>query len=141
SPSETEEAVTMLESLAAQDPKDALALSDLAAAYQVRAQREDRPADLLRSFAAAKRAVALAGQREARLNLALAGELLELHGAPGAVSWTRIRQQLAAAESADPSDFDRLVGTFPDAAQRYLEEEIVPSWAARSGKEAARRLA
>jgi CHAT domain-containing protein len=146
SPNETEEAVEMLESLAARDPGNALVLSDLAAAYQVRAQREDRPADLLRSFAAAERAVALGGRREARLNRALADEGLRLPGPTplpeAAVSSDLVRRRLAAlAGSGEAAAVDPLVATFPDAALRSVEEDLLPGWAAGRGREAAQRLA
>ena len=58
---------------------DGGAMSDLAAAYYVRAQRNDDPADLLRAFDAAERAVALTPRpRGAQFNLALVVEAISL---------------------------------------------------------------
>ncbi|HET9766676.1 MAG TPA: hypothetical protein VFS60_07505, partial [Thermoanaerobaculia bacterium] len=59
---------------------DSTLWSDLAAAYEVRAQRRDRPADWLPAFAAAQRAIAAKppGLPAARFNLALAEEALGL---------------------------------------------------------------
>jgi CHAT domain-containing protein len=59
---------------------EAAAMSDLAGAYYVRAQRKDNPADLLRAFDKAQRAVALKPQPEgAEFNLALILEALSLN--------------------------------------------------------------
>jgi hypothetical protein len=56
------------------------AMSDLAGAYYVRAQRNDTPADLLRAFDAARRAVVLKPQPDgAQFNLALILEALSLN--------------------------------------------------------------
>ena len=58
---------------------DAAAMSDLAAAYYVRAQREDRPSDLLRAFDAAEHALAASPRSPAaRFNYALIEEALGL---------------------------------------------------------------
>jgi CHAT domain-containing protein len=60
---------------------DAAATSDLAAAYYVRAQRKDNPADLLKAFDAARQAVALKPQPTgAEFNYALVLEALSLNG-------------------------------------------------------------
>jgi CHAT domain len=70
-------AVAQLEQAAARSPRDGAILSDLAAAYYVRAQREIEPYDLLRALAAANRAIAAAPTlAEARFNRALALEAL-----------------------------------------------------------------
>ncbi|HYO12486.1 MAG TPA: CHAT domain-containing protein [Thermoanaerobaculia bacterium] len=75
----TDEAVEMLEELTTRTPADPRALSDLAAAYLVRAQRTGRAADLLLSLATAQRATERDGSlAEARFNLALAQEALRL---------------------------------------------------------------
>jgi CHAT domain-containing protein len=64
-------------------------MSDLAAAYYVRAQRQDQPSDLLRAFAAAENAVAAAPQSsDARFNHALIAESLGLSD-EAIASWTR----------------------------------------------------
>jgi CHAT domain-containing protein len=59
---------------------DAAAMSDLAGAYYVRAQRNDNPADLLSAFDAARRAVALTPRPTgAEFNFALILEALSLN--------------------------------------------------------------
>jgi CHAT domain-containing protein len=80
-PDRTEEAVEVLAKLADETPRDARVLSDLSAAYRVRAQRADQPADLLLSFAAAERAVGSSALPEACFNFVLAAESLQLDGA------------------------------------------------------------
>jgi CHAT domain-containing protein len=68
---------------------DGAALSDLAAAYYVRAQRNDDPADLLRAFDAGRRAVALTPRPPgAQFNLALVLEALSLDS-EAADAWRR----------------------------------------------------
>lgn len=73
----TDASIAALENLSR---ADAAALSDLAGAYYVRAQRKDNPADLLRAFDAARRAVVMrplpAG---AQFNFALILEALSLN--------------------------------------------------------------
>lgn len=74
----TDVAVERLEALAGPRP-DAAMLSDLAGAYYIRAQRKDQPSDLIRSLAAADRAVDLQPSlTSARFNRALAEEALGL---------------------------------------------------------------
>jgi CHAT domain-containing protein len=69
-------AITRLERLAAGDPAS---LSDLAAAYYLKAQRDDMPSGFLRAYDAAERAVAVSPRLPAaRFNLALAQEALGL---------------------------------------------------------------
>lgn len=73
----SERAVQMLEQLAAQHPFSAPIRSDLAAAYLVRAQRSDRPPDLLRALEAIESAVRLdPSLAPARFNQALVHEAL-----------------------------------------------------------------
>jgi CHAT domain-containing protein len=76
SPACTDAAVEKLESY--DDSRaDAGLLSDLAGAYYVRAQRDDRPSDFVRALAAAERAVGKNPESSAaRFNLALAEEAL-----------------------------------------------------------------
>ena len=107
----SDEAVEILESLTAEAPADPRLLSDLAAAYLVRARRTDRPEDLPRSLDAAQRAVASdPNLPEARFNLALAQEALQLpagweevvHRNPSSL-WSREaeeRRRRLASESA-----------------------------------------
>ena len=76
---------------------DAAALSDLAGAYYVRAQRKDDPADLLHAFDAARKAVAMKPQPGgAEFNYALILEALALN-AEAIEAW----QRAAAAESGE----------------------------------------
>ncbi|MGH9422106.1 MAG: hypothetical protein ACRD3J_19165, partial [Thermoanaerobaculia bacterium] len=73
----TDAAISALENFSR---ADASALSDLAGAYYVRAQRNDNPADLLRAFDAAQRAVAMQPQPAgAQFNRALVLEALSLN--------------------------------------------------------------
>lgn len=70
---------------------DAGAMSDVAAAYYVRAQREDRPSDFLRALRAAEQAVLAAPQSPAAFfNRALAEEALGLP-AQAILSWDNVR--------------------------------------------------
>lgn len=71
-----EKAVRMLEILAGEHPLDVRIHSDLAAAYFVRAQRLERPVDLIRALEAVEKAVALDSRwPDARWNQA------QIHGA------------------------------------------------------------
>jgi CHAT domain-containing protein len=72
-------AVKALESASAQKPDDARLLSDLAAAYLVRAKQADEPADIPKALEAAERAIVLPdAPPEAYFNRALALESLHL---------------------------------------------------------------
>lgn len=72
-------AVAALEQAVAAAPHDARLLSDLSAAYLVRAQRDDEPLDLMRGLSTAERALHEKGDlAEARFNRALALQLLFL---------------------------------------------------------------
>lgn len=82
----TDAAIAALENLARIDPA---AMSDLAASYYVRAQREDRPSDLLAAFAAAEHAViASPHSPAARFNHALIEEALGL-SEDAVTSWNK----------------------------------------------------
>lgn len=71
---------------------DAPAMSDLAGAYYVRAQRTDNPADLLKAFDAAQRAVAMTPRPAgAQFNLALILEALSLDD-EAVKAWQRAAQ-------------------------------------------------
>jgi CHAT domain-containing protein len=73
----TDAAITRLETFAR---ADAAAMSDLAGAYYVRAQRNDNPADLLNAFDAARKAVVVSPRPAgARFNYALVLEALSLN--------------------------------------------------------------
>ncbi len=128
---------------------------DLAAAYYIRAQRENNPVDLLRAAEAAENATPTAATL---FNRALAYEALELN-ADAVMAWDAFlaierasawaedarkrRQRLVTLDSIDEWDRDakRLVAAvqadnrvlvaeivrhFPTAAQKLLEEEILP---------------
>lgn len=164
-PERIDEVVEMLEALVAESPTDARLRSDLAAVYLVRAQRADRPSDLLRSLEAAQWAAAGTGRPpEAQFNLGLAQEVLHLSsaalhswneylqqesGSPwagearerrrrlrsvenraAATRWPLNKQRLAdAVRFGDRAAIARLIAPFPAAAQRHLEEEVIPAWA------------
>ncbi len=159
----TDAVIARLETLGSGRADGAL-LSDLSAAYYVRAQRRNRPADLLRALDAAGRAVAAAPTLlEAKFNRALAEEALDLdHQA--IASWSELQkidrtqwgveagereQRLVGASSiaaltqwslnqrrlaervvaSDPAAVAQLIAPFPAAAQRYVEDELLPAWA------------
>jgi CHAT domain-containing protein len=82
----TDAAIAALETFSRRNP---VVMSDLAAAYYVRAQRQDQPLDLLRAFDAAENAVAAAPRSpEARFNAALIAEALGLSD-EAIASWTQ----------------------------------------------------
>ncbi len=97
----TDAAIAALETLSRIDPA---AESDLAAAYYIRAQRDDRPSDLLRAFDAAERAVSATPKSQASLfNYALIVEALGL-SEEAAGAWNRfleIDQSRWAAEARE----------------------------------------
>jgi CHAT domain-containing protein len=159
---------------------DARLLSDLAAAYYIRAERNDDPTDFVRSLDASERAVRYAASAALppRFNRALAAEALGLmpdatqwwdevrRGAPNAwtaeaqmhyseltrerarsaaVQWPLNQRRLPeAARRGDARAVRQLVSPYRDAAQRYVEEEVLPAWAAAlrdgRGHEAAQQL-
>lgn len=91
-----EAAVATLKKLADGRQATASVISDLAAAYIVRAQRKDRPSDFVRALDAADRAVKLApGAPAIRFNQALALEALGFDAA-AISSWEFLQQKDAA---------------------------------------------
>jgi CHAT domain-containing protein len=75
STAESEETLTMLEASAHRPPQDALRWNDLAVAHHLRAEREHRPTDRVRAYAAVHRALALDPTNpEALFNRALISE-------------------------------------------------------------------
>ncbi|HEX5757833.1 MAG TPA: CHAT domain-containing protein [Thermoanaerobaculia bacterium] len=158
-------AITTLTALAHQPAPDPRVWSDLAAAFMVRARRQDRPSDLLRALSVARTAVAAPDPPpEALFNLALAEELLQLPwqaartwaiylGRPDDPRWAAAgrsrrdrleRQELRTAATVWPLNRLRLpeavrlgdreavaqlVAPFPGAAQRWVEEQVLPAWA------------
>lgn len=145
--------------------KDAHALSDIAAAYYVRARREQRDSDLLRALEAAERAAAaMPGDATALFNLALTQEALGFSN-DAISSWTALvssdrskwatearahltrlrapipqwsRAELAAAlQRRDHLAVRRLIAPFPSPALDYFEQEVLKS----NDSEAAKILA
>lgn len=162
----TDAVIEKLETLAERRADETL-LSDLAAAYYVRAQRKDQPSDLVRSLAAADRAVHLAPtSAQARFNRALAQEQLGLadqamqswdalrkesyspwtdeaqvhyerlvsaRSRAAATQWQLHKARLpVAARLGDRAAIRQLVDPYRNAAQRYVEEEVLPAWATAS---------
>ncbi len=144
---------------------DAAAMNDVAVAYSVRAQLQDRPSDFLRALDAAEQAVLAAPKLPAaRFNRALLQETLGLseraivswnellesersdwtdearrhrdrliqgRTSNDAARWTRNRAALPAAlRVLDRRTVAQLIAPFPSAAQQYLDEELLPQWAA-----------
>jgi len=144
---------------------DARLLSDLAGAYYIRAQRDDRPSDFVRALDAADRAVHKAKTLSAaRFNRALAEEALGFvedaieswdalrkessHGWAkeaaehyqrlladrsriAATRWKENKERLPlAARLGDRRAVAALVGPYCRASRQYVEDEILPAWAA-----------
>ncbi|HYC60320.1 MAG TPA: CHAT domain-containing protein [Thermoanaerobaculia bacterium] len=143
----TDAALSALERFARVDPN---AMSDVVAAYIVRAQRQDRPSDLLRALEASDHAIAAAPQSPAaHFNRALAQEALGFNDdaiaswnaviAKDRTQWAREarehRDRLTRARAADGAaqwarvrsvnDALPLVEPFPSAALKYLEEQAL----------------
>jgi len=172
----TTAAVEKLETVVESHPS-ASALSDLAAAYTIRAQRNDRPSDFVRALDAADRACAIAPTPAARFNRALAQEALgftddalaswsalktddspwakeaQQHHARVAstirraavTQWPLNKQQLPiVAAAGDRNAVEQLVAPYVNAAQSYVEGEVLPDWAKaleeRRDQEAAAHL-
>jgi CHAT domain-containing protein len=129
--------------------RDATAMSDLAGAYHVRAQRRNQPADFLNAFDAADHAVNAVPQPvHARFNLALAEETLGLttdamavwrtlpNDATARVHVARLQRQLdeqwsparlsAALRAGDRGAVEHIVRLHPSSALRYMEDELLP---------------
>jgi CHAT domain-containing protein len=135
---------------------DAAAMSDLAGAYYVRAQRDDNPADLLNAFDAAEKAVDVKPRPQgAQFNYALILEALSLNAdaidawqRAAAVEegswaeearahraalmakkkeWPEVRAQIdAALDAHDVARTRALIAEFPASAQKHFEEEVLP---------------
>jgi tetratricopeptide (TPR) repeat protein len=118
-------AVAALERFAVIDPA---ALSDLAAAYALRAQREDRPADLLNALDAAQHAVAALPQSAvARFNRALIEESLGL-SAEAINSWNQFLQNSHSPRTAEArNDRDRLLHRTDPTAQWARNQAQLPA--------------
>lgn len=134
----TDAAVSKLETLS-QAGRDPFAVSDLSAAYSIRAQRKDQAADLVRALAAAERAVRLAPtMAEARFNRALAQEALGFTS-DAIRSWDELRRHLPGQWAAEAEQhWKRLTRerTIAAAVQWPLNQERLPG-AARAGDRSA----
>ncbi len=141
---------------------NAQAMSDLAAAYFVRAQRDDNPSDFLRALQVAEQAITVTPNAPAaHFNRALAQEALGLRveaaeswkeflrldrsswanearahlqrlaRPDGAQQWARNRERIPAALAArNEALLAQLIAPFPSSAERYLQLELMPQWAA-----------
>jgi len=157
----TSAAIDRLSALA-NERQDTRVFSDLAAAYYVRAHRDDEPSDLLRSLEAAEKALSLnPALPTAQFNLALAQQSLgfsstahdswrraaRLDRSPwaaeaadraskieqtairrAATTWALNQRRLAEAESFAAPTVQALVNPYPAAAQRHLEQNVLPAW-------------
>lgn len=129
------------------------ALSDLAAAYYLRARRDHDPADFLRALDAGEDAVRHdPNDRDARFNLALTQEALYLRDdalaswkalgndaearaqyermakeSDGTTRWRASHPQLLEAlRTKDKAAIARLIRPFPSSAEAFVEEELLP---------------
>jgi hypothetical protein len=146
-------AISALERFARAEPG---AMSDVVAAYIVRAQREDRPSDLLRALEASEHAIAASPKSPAaHFNRALAQEALGFTD-EAIASWnaviandrsryadeakqhrdrlkrsidgpTQWARNLQRIPTADARTIAQLIEPFPSAALRYFEEEAPQS--------------
>jgi CHAT domain-containing protein len=138
----TDAAVEKLETLARSDG-DAYLLSDLAGAYYVRAQRDDRPSDFVRSLDAADRAFQKAPALPAvRFNRALAQEELGF-SADAIDSWAALRKedsQLWANEAA--RHYEKLLAkrSRAEAVRWALNKQRLPVAAGAGDRNGVRQL-
>lgn len=152
-----QQAIQILQGITEEAPADARVRSDLAAAYIVRAQRGERPEDLVQALGWADEAIRVDGSLPAaRFNRALALEGLSLNEA-AVKAWNEYlildqesgwaqeaRQRRSALSSlfqagwppvrerllgSPPADIGHLIAPFPTASRHFVEEEILPSWA------------
>jgi CHAT domain-containing protein len=133
-------AVKSLESATAQKPEDPRLLSDLAAAYLVRAAQSDEPADIPKALESAERAIALKDPPpEAYFNRALALERLHLVDA-ARKAWGDYLQRDSSSGWADEAR--QHLEALPKARQSSAEEDKARARAAvESGQQAIDRLA
>jgi CHAT domain-containing protein len=138
----TDAAVAKLEALA-RPGSDPRILSDLSAAYYIRAQRKDHPSDFVRSLDAADRSVALApAMTEARFNRALAQEALGF-SADAIESWDALRNESQSSWAAEAgAHHDRLTseGNRAAAFAWSQNKERLPSVAGLGDRAAVRQL-
>jgi CHAT domain-containing protein len=125
----TDEAINALQRFAG---RDARAMSDLAAAYYLRAERQDRPSDYLRAWDAVSHALASAPNLpEARINRDLIEEELGLRTVmrkdDALVQWEYNAGLLTnALRARDRAAVARLIAPFPYAAERYPTKNLTP---------------
>jgi len=133
-------AVKTLESATAQAPKNPRLLSDLAAAYLVRAGRLDEPADLPKALEAAEKAIELEdAPDEAWFNRALALEQLHLVDS-AKKAWEDFLKRDSTSAWADEAR--KHLEELPPAQQSTLEEDRARARAALTeGQTAIDRLA
>ena len=133
-------AVKALESATAQAPKNPRLLSDLAAAYLVRANRLDEPADLPKALEAAEKAIELEdASAEAWFNRALALEQLHLV-ASAKKAWEDFLKRDSTSPWADEAR--KHLEELPPAQQSTIEEDRARARAALAeGPSAVDRLA
>ncbi len=133
-------AVKSLESASAQAPDDALLLSDLSAAYLVRAARSDEPADIPKALEVAERAIALKDPpAEAYFNRALALEQLHLVDA-ARKAWEDYLQRDSSSGWADEAR--QHLEALPKPRQSSAEEDKARVRAAiEGGQQTIDRLA
>ena len=133
-------AVKALESATAQAPKNPRLLSDLAAAYLVRASRLDEPADLPKALEAAEKAIELEdAPAEAWFNRALALEQLHLVDS-AKKAWEDFLQRDSTSGWADEAR--KHLEELPPAQQSTIEEDRARARAALAeGPAAIDRLA
>jgi CHAT domain-containing protein len=138
----TDAAVEKLETLA-KSGADAHLLSDLAGAYYVRAQQDDRPSDFVRSLDAADRAFEKApALPEVRFNRALAQEELGF-SADAIDSWDGLRKEDSrfwAKEAA--RHYEKLLAkrSHAEAVRWTLNKQLLPVAAGAGDRNGVRQL-
>ncbi len=156
---DVQRAVVTLEAATEQDPDDARLWSDLAAALLARAERRDRPEDLLQALTAVDRAWALAPDLlEVAHNRAFVFEALFLddearaawgalaaRAAPGSTFAATALARIAALEPRPPAseltrrqlaqlpgdagELERLIVRDPAGVRSFVETDVVRAWA------------
>ncbi len=112
-------AVKALEFATAQDPKNPRLLSDLAAAYLVRASRLDEPSDIPKALEAAEKAIEIEGApAEAWFNRALALEQMHLVDS-ARKAWREFLERDSSSAWADEAR--KRIEELPPAQQSTLE--------------------
>jgi CHAT domain-containing protein/tetratricopeptide (TPR) repeat protein len=130
-------AITALERFAA---ADATALSDVAAAYYVRAQREDSPSDFLRALQAAEQAVTVTPRLPAaHFNRALAQEALGLT-AEAQDSWNELLRLDRTAWANEAREHLRHLARLDGAQQWAVNRNRIPAALAARDQAALARL-